>query len=151
MQKNKWYTEKQIKRIMNDEVKKLHLAAHVLVDDVKTSFTMFKVSKAEGRKLVRRRKGRSKKASNYHVVSKPGEPPAVDTGKLRQSITYNVAFFGRNIILRVGSNMKYARRLEWGFMGRDSLGRNVKQLPRPWLYPAYRRRKQQIINLLSGK
>jgi len=158
MQKNIWYTERQVKRIMTEETKKVREAALILVNDIKTSFTMKKVSQAGGRRLVRIRRGKSKKASRYHVVSRPGEPPAVDTGKLRQSITYNLFLTNNNIVLRVGSSIgkrgsgvtrKYPRRLEFGFVGTDKLGRKVRQLPRPWLYPAYRRRKQQIITLLS--
>jgi len=158
MQKNIWYTARQVKRIETEVTKRLNLAALILVNDIKQSFTSFKVGNAAGRKIVKVRRGKGKQASKYHVVSKPGEPPAVGTGKLRQSITYNVSLFNKNIVLRVGilkgsaqkqTVLKYARRLEWGFIGKDKLGRNVHQLPRPWLYPAYRRKRQQIINLLS--
>lgn len=157
-----FYTEKQIKRIMNDETKRLHLAAHVLINDIKTSFTGSKwkprVPSTKERKKRSKNKNktiqnnlsRKKKSRIGHVPSKPGQPPAVFTGALRRSITYNVVVVGHNIILRVGTNIKYARRLEWGFIGRDKLGRNVRQLPRPWLYPAYRRQKDKIIKLLSG-
>lgn len=65
-----------------------------------------------------------------HTPSRPGEPPHVDTGRLRASITHEIdrSFF--NIIGRVGTNVDYGRDLELG---------TSKMLPRPWLRPAMRR------------
>lgn len=37
----------------------------------------------------------------------------------------------------VGTNVKYARRIEFGFMDTDKLGRKYNQQPNPYLYPAY--------------
>jgi len=37
----------------------------------------------------------------------------------------------------VGTNVKYARRIEFGFMDTDKLGRKYNQQPQPYLYPAY--------------
>ncbi len=37
----------------------------------------------------------------------------------------------------VGTNLVYARRIEHGFQGQDSLGRNYNQAPKPYVYPAY--------------
>lgn len=37
----------------------------------------------------------------------------------------------------VGTNVIYARRVEFGFVGRDSLGRNYNQAGKPYLYPAF--------------
>lgn len=69
-------------------------------------------------------------------ASKPGKPPHVDTGRLRQSITYAVTRHEFLIEARIGSNVEYARRLELGFVGRDAKGRNYAQAPRPFLRPS---------------
>jgi len=36
-----------------------------------------------------------------------------------------------------GSNVEYARRIEHGFVGKDRLGRNYNQAPKPYLHPAF--------------
>lgn len=57
------------------------------------------------------------------TVSKPGDPPHTDTGRLRQSIQFNIKKdFGE-----VGSNLKYAAWLEFG---------TENMAPRPWLSTA---------------
>jgi phage gpG-like protein len=104
-----------------------------------------KVSTGQG---VRRTKG-------GHLVglnpSTPGQPPHVLSGQLRQSITHEVENTGTQIVARVGSNKKYARRLELGFTGRDTKGRNYKQAPRPYLRPSVSENKSTIDAILKGK
>jgi HK97 gp10 family phage protein len=56
-------------------------------------------------------------------VSKPGDPPHTDTGRLRQSIKFNY----KDGIGQVGSNLKYAAWLEFG---------TEDMRPRPWLSTA---------------
>jgi len=51
----------------------------------------------------------------------------------------------------VGTNVEYARRLELGFVGTDSLGRNYNQKPRPHLIPAYERNRLKILAKFGGK
>jgi len=53
-------------------------------------------------------------------VSKPGDPPHTDTGRLRQSIKFNY----KDGVGQVGSNLKYAAWLEFG---------TENMAPRPWL------------------
>jgi len=36
-----------------------------------------------------------------------------------------------------GTNVVYSRRIEHGFVGKDSLGRSYNQAPKPYLYPAF--------------
>lgn len=52
--------------------------------------------------------------------SKPGEPPHVQTGRLRASVAYEVA----EQVARIGTNVIYGRHLELG---------TSKMAPRPWL------------------
>lgn len=61
-----------------------------------------------------------------HVPSRPGEPPRVDMGRLRSSITHEIV----GMVGRVGTNVKYGRYLELG---------TSKMLPRPWLIPALKK------------
>lgn len=72
-----------------------------------------------GRKYRRGRK--------YHIASAPGQPPAVDTGRLRASITHEVRKESNQIIGLVGTNVEYAPHLEFG---------TNKMAARPFLRPA---------------
>jgi HK97 gp10 family phage protein len=72
-----------------------------------------------GRKYRRGRK--------YHIASAPGRPPAVDTGRLRASITHEVHKEGDQIVGLVGTNVEYAPHLEFG---------TNKMAARPFLRPA---------------
>ena len=68
--------------------------------------------------------------------SKPGEPPRVQTGTLRRSITHEMD--PTLPIVRIGSGVKYGLYLE---MGTD------KMAPRPFLRPALVKSKKKIIAL----
>ena len=86
--------------------------------------------------------------------SKPGEPPKRLTSRLIKSITYEVAVEGSglissSVVIRFGTNVIYGRRLERGFVGTDSLGRNVSQLPRPYLGRALANRKEGVARILA--
>lgn len=56
-----------------------------------------------------------------HRASAPGQPPAVDTGKLRQSVSHRPA--GARAV-EVGTPLQYGEDLEFG---------TSKVKPRPWL------------------
>lgn len=64
-----------------------------------------------------------------HFASRPGEPPAVDTGSLKKSIHNEVVRRGDEVIGLVGSKLPYALPLETG---------TSKMEPRPFLRPALR-------------
>src|SRR5262245_14926549 len=49
-----------------------------------------------------------------HVASAPGDPPAPDTGRLRNSSTHEVVRQGDDVIARVSDNTQYALHLELG-------------------------------------
>lgn len=81
--------------------------------------------------------GRSGERYATHQASAPGEPPAVDTGELRASVTHNVT--GRvgkslpdpggsktKVKDYVGTNLESGAYLEFG---------TSRMKPRPWLYP----------------
>ena len=83
----------------------------------------------------------SKRTGKYIVVSsskgrsKPGNPPAPDTGRLMGSITHRVEMEGNSIIGYVGTSVKYGVYLEYG---------TSKIAARPWLGPAIERNRKII-------
>jgi len=76
-----------------------------------------------------------------HIASAPGEPPAVDTGRLRASITHRVERDGKNFSGLVGTNVEYAKDLEMG---------TAKMAPRPFLRPTLENNKQRILDEFIG-
>ncbi len=84
--------------------------------------------------------------------SLPGEPPKVVSGVFRANITHLVVRNADGSISGfVGEreNVAYAMRLELGFVGMDSLGRNIDQAPRPAFRPALLRSRAKIVELIA--
>ena len=65
-----------------------------------------------------------------------GPGPNVITGEYLASIKTSSEWRGDVGYVQAGSDAPQAARLEYGFFGRDSLGRNVHQEPRPHFRPA---------------
>jgi hypothetical protein len=84
--------------------------------------------------------------------SLPGEPPKRVSGRLRDSVvaTEPVDKNG-DVVGYVGVNMKYARRLELGFVGTDRKGRRFNQKPRPFIRPAIANNKAAIQKILKER
>lgn len=82
------------------------------------------VTRSDAAAILRARRdrgvrNRSLRSLGFHKASAPGDPPAVDTGNLRRS--WQVGFggarpttVGTKRVIRAGSSVKYARRLEYG-------------------------------------
>lgn len=66
---------------------------------------------------------------------------AYKTGTLRRSIEVKELGPGE---VRVGSELPYAARIEFGFSGRDSLGRVYSQGARPYLRPSLDENRQRL-------
>jgi hypothetical protein len=84
--------------------------------------------------------------------SAPGEPPFMQSGNLSENIRVERAVSDGNIVrgrFGVRDNIPYARRLELGYYGVDSLGRNYSQAPRPFLRPALLRNREHIKELIA--
>jgi hypothetical protein len=81
--------------------------------------------------------------------SREGDPPHVLSGRLRLSLRARAGRVGNRIEGRMGTDVVYARRLEYGFTGTDSLGRNVRQGPRPFLRRALLENEREIIEALT--
>lgn len=90
----------------------------------------------------------------------------VDTGNLKGSINYalsnsaspvsspadvsdGVRPHGNKDWVHVGTNVKYARRIEYGFKGADRLGRVYNQAAQPYLRPAYENQKNRIARIMG--
>jgi len=82
-----------------------------------------------------------------YTMSSPGEPPASAEGQLKESIDYT--FNGDEVI--IGSPIKYAPRMEFGFMGTDKLGRTYNQAARPFLRTTLKENEKDLIDILSGR
>lgn len=77
-----------------------------------------------------------------HQPSLPYNPPAVDTGTLRRSITYSVD--EKNLVGYVGSVLKdppYGAYLEYG---------TSRMKPRQWLKPAVEKSLETIKSIMAG-
>jgi hypothetical protein len=76
-----------------------------------------------------------RKGKHTHVASAPGEPPAVDTGALRNSIDMETV----GGVLRVGSGLEKAPGLEFGTI---EDGGHIA--PRPFMRPALAKAKDKM-------
>lgn len=85
----------------------------------------------------------------YSFGSDPGQPPFKQTGRLFNSIFGKVIREGSQVLGVVGTNVVYGRRLELGFVGKDSAGRQYNQAPRPFIRPAFERNRDRIKRILK--
>ena len=79
-----------------------------------------------------------------HHPSLANNPPAVDTGLLRMSITYTVEETQGKIIGKVGSTLQnppYGAYQEYG---------TSRMQPRPWLKPAIEKTKDRVKEILKS-
>ena len=93
------------------------------------------IQSRSGGKIVNRY--RNGGASYSHQVSKAGDAPNTDTGKLVSSINTEVQASG----VFVGTTIDYGKHLEFG---------TTDMVERPWLIPALNGRKDDIISLQIG-
>lgn len=92
---------------------------------------------AEARAAVAEAAGELEKAAKQNASGRPG--PNVVTGTLRRSITHDpITPWGvGGWQTKVGPTVIYGRRIELGFHGVDSIGRNYNQGPFPYFAPAF--------------
>ena len=85
--------------------------------------------------------------------SAPGQAPHIGTGALKRSITHKVRVEKNEVVgvygVAKGPASVYAKRLELGFVGRDTKGRLYNQQPRPFIKPAYQNNKRKIKQILT--
>jgi phage gpG-like protein len=86
------------------------------------------------------------KRGRRHQASAPGEPPALEEGKLRQSITHTpVRWEGDNASAEVGTSMPQGRILELGGVG----GNGSRILPRPYFSSTWLEEEEKIQSILD--
>lgn len=96
--------------------------------------------------------GRVGKRHAYRRASAPGLPPAVETGRLRASITHNVTGSPGSILpnpgggfndvrAHVGTNVHYGYLLERG---------TSNMLPRPWFYITIQQQANNVRNIITN-
>lgn len=70
------------------------------------------------------------------TVHEGGRTP-YKTGTLRRSFSMETLLRSpMRCVVGIGTNVPYARRLEYGFVGADKLGRVYNQAPHPYIRPA---------------
>jgi len=81
-----------------------------------------------------------KRGKKKHRASSPGNPPAIDRGKLVRSIMFNV----RDMEVEIGAigGAPYAESLEFG---------TKKMEPRPFLDPAVKKHAPEIVEIVGQK
>lgn len=138
-----WHPQKFIKGVTDKVGKNLDRAAITLVAEVKESFgSPQKMPKGQRTKVT----GKRMKAKTFRAYqhSRAGQPPFVQTGNLRRSISYDKP---ESMLRRVGSTMQsksggYALHLELGT-------RNMKA--RPYLRPALKKLQAKLAKIVAGK
>ena len=73
----------------------------------------------------------------YPPASTVGSPPHRRSGDLKNSFKFITKQSFTGVALRVYTDIVYALRLEFGFVGTDRLGRNINQGPRPYWRPVF--------------
>jgi phage gpG-like protein len=119
-----WYGDERFSEIIARLEKNMPKACSVVEKEARENFSVPGTGRLYGK----------------HRASAPGKPPAVDTDRLRSSITHEVEKIGDDIIGRVGTNVIYSKWLEHG---------TSKMANRPWLFPAFERSKLRIKDLLD--
>lgn len=77
------------------------------------------------------------KVKAYASKPRTGPPgPRIQTGDYVRSISLNMERGVDGVAAVVGTNKPQGRRLEFGFVGTDSIGRNYNQPPYPHFRPA---------------
>ncbi|WP_180685917.1 HK97 gp10 family phage protein [Streptomyces gossypiisoli] len=82
-----------------------------------------------------------------NASGRPG--PRVVTGQYRASWDVRMGTGGGQVTAEVFSDAPQARRLEYGFVGVDSLGRHYRQPPYPHVEPAFRQTQPGFLQALA--
>lgn len=130
--------------------KAIKLGALLYVREIKKTLSLpgtGRARKVKGRKGVRggtTRTGRAKfrVVGGSNRASAPGNPPAVDTGRLRSSITYEIERQFLVFVAKVGTDIEYAKILEFG--GHTGRGHATFIAARPYMLTTLERIKPEL-------
>jgi len=154
-----WYGNNVIKQVRAKKLIALHRCGAHLERQIKIAMTDTTTCDTHG---FLRQKSTKKSAAKYHYPSVPGYPPAIDTGRLRASITWATSdgkfskatgkakpsdgvkppsgTIGTQVCI-VGSNVEYAGHLELG---------TSKMQPRPYLRVTLENERNQLLKFFKG-
>jgi HK97 gp10 family phage protein len=75
----------------------------------------------------------------------------VKTGTLMRSIHTEIEVASpTRATAKIGPSVPYGARLEYGFVGTDSLGRHYNQGPHPYMRPAFESKKQESLDEMKS-
>lgn len=104
---------------------------------------------------MERREGTAVKLAGQALANDVKKVAPYKTGTYRRSIHIEMGTEGIHPVALVGTDVPYGRRLEFGFMGTDSLGREYHQLPRPHWRPTWDNNlpkyRDIMLSYLAGK
>ncbi len=149
-----WHGNKVSSKIQNEARRRVREAALVVEKNAKglmvrggRTASGF-LESIEGR---RREPGTGKRPGKIgSFASKPGEPPRVQTGTLRRSITHEM--HPTLPIARVGTNVFYGKHLELGTPRMaKAAGVTKRESARPFMRPALHRSKKAIMAIFSRR
>ncbi len=110
-----WFGKQYLRKVQRAEKRALQRTAIAMVGDIKKSMGGQRFTTAERTAARYTKAGKKRKISagapTHRPRSKPGEPPAVQTANLINSMTHEMEGYN---IARVGTNDKYASFLEFG-------------------------------------
>lgn len=116
------------------------------------------------KRIVERLSGGGASGKSYKVpgtatkytASAPGQAPAKVTGYLATNVVAKPVLEWDGPTSYVGirggpDGVPYAKRLEYGFTGKDKLGRSYNQAPRPFFRVTYEQERAAIKKMLGGR
>lgn len=119
----------------SDELlKKLEKLSEDYRRELKASLTAAAMSIDNDAKQSIQRGSKTGRWYGNHRASAPGEAPATMTGRLVNSIEFDVD--DQTLEAVIGTNLDYGRYLELG---------TVDIAPRPWLFPAFEQNRDRFI------
>jgi len=118
----------------------------IKVDGIPEALSMLR--KYQSKKKEQIKKELMVGAFKIETLAKQACPVSPGGGILRSSITTDFKDI-HVLIAKVGSNKEYARRIEFGFIGKDVLGRYYNQAAQPYLYPAFFAYENEIVKAIG--
>ena len=144
-----WHGPAVLEKMRQKTARGLDKAAVYLQRDIVQNFGSPEAYPEEGEYVGIDQHRQSQKNFRKAQHSAPGEPPFVQTGHLRRSITFDAP---NETTRRVGSSMKPG---DEGQSGEHSYGYYLEygtsqMLARPWMHPALLRCKAMLKTLIAG-
>jgi len=130
----------------------------IVAKNAKAEFTELAVDKSGTARVLgasedRKRGERAGSRYTGSHLAEAGSRPHARTGKLRTSIKVaevKEVGYGR-WMSKTGPTMIYGRRVERGFTGQDSIGRNYNQPGYPYMAPGFVKSRDELVGLYEAE